>query len=203
MFNKITLYLIAICALSGCASNKINQTGIDAVQRGEKAVVVLTCNAVVQARDLYNLSKRPHDFECNTVWNNLASTEEITQVGGGLYDKKVYLINPGTYSLSSVVVPEAAGYMYSVHDLKNIAQFEVKGGEVLYLGEITFNINQSAIIARMVDIKDKYSSAGILMQKANPILAGNLQKRLIKLSKLVEAVKSTNLIMNAVPSSQK
>ena len=207
MLYKFMMCFVAATILSGCASDRLSKKDLDLVESRQKAVAVLNCNAVVLLSDpttWFGGPKKPYEFPCNTIWRNNTSGEEFIQEAGDTIDSKmVYTLAPGEYSLSGIHVPSAAGYSYTAHNLSGLAKFEVKGGEVVYLGDVMLNIHQSAIIARMLEISDRQEKAKILMQKTNPQLAGRLTIKPIVLSKIVEAIKKTNLILNSVPSSQK
>lgn len=198
MFHKITIYLIAMMVLSGCASNKVSQKGLDSVERGEKAVVIMPCNTAIKAHDWHGLSKSINNFRCTTTWQRGATDQKLIQQ----LHQDVYVVDPGIYNLRSFYAI-GAGYEYSVHDLSYIAQFYVRGGEVVYLGDMLFDLTKSVLIAKMISIEDQYPRIRVMMAKENPVLLNKLDKRLMKLSEVVEIVKNTNGIVNPIFPWQK
>ena len=178
MFYRITLYLIAICALSGCVANKVSQKGIDAVQRGEKALVIIPCDSPVSG--LFN---HMHNVSCATNWQRGETEEYLNQER----HNSIYVVNPGSYHLRSVQIITSVDQYgntseYSAGNIHNIAQFVVSGGDVVYLGNIDLDLAKSKVVSEMVSINDQYDNARTMMAKENPMLLNKLEKRLITLS---------------------
>ncbi|MES2607622.1 MAG: hypothetical protein V4544_02670 [Pseudomonadota bacterium] len=97
------------------------------------------------------------------------------------------MLEPGHYTLNEVsfLEPSATNpILYSFNGIKNFSYFEVKGGDVLYLGDgfhqykdrnyMTHNVKPR------VQLIDRFDEAKAFMNANYPAVADKLEKRLIK-----------------------
>lgn len=197
---KNTLCIIAsIILLSGCASNVISKKGMDELSNKEKAVIVLDTYANIKAAvGFWKISRAACILPARTEWKKLGDKGTFSQIN----NQQVYLIAPGTYSLSDFYT-QADDMIYSVNNMKNIASFTVKGGEVVYLGHMKFDITKSSLIARIISVEDKFNDAKMIMEKYNPTLVDKMKPNHIVLSTGVKAISKMQNFVDPKFKSQK
>lgn len=112
-------------------------------------------------------------------------------------------ITPGKYSLEYFIANNDdfwntyASTIHTASNLSNVATFDVKPGEVLYIGDIELNLrdygakelliyntnhctNKNEIMNKALSIQDNFSSASLALSKRYPTLASKIEKRLIR-----------------------
>ena len=184
MFYKIIMYVIATIILSGCATmvSKVSKRDIESVQHGDKALVIMPCDTFIHFSFLGLGRNIRTDMSCYTSWQKGTSEKYFKQA----LRKGTYIVDPGIYHLRSIDAilgdNHSAMHIYS-HNIHNAAQFEVQGGEVLYVGNIMWDIHKSGtflpVFSTALSINDRYDEVRQLMKKENPDLLNRLEKRLI------------------------
>ncbi|HJD63871.1 MAG TPA: hypothetical protein LFW13_02535 [Rickettsia endosymbiont of Sericostoma sp.] len=175
MKQSIFMLYILIMLLTGCASISTKQ--LISIAENKQAVVLGSCYL---ARS-FTL--------CDATWRN---EQNQTQVTFGI-KSQVQVLEPGTYSLSGFISDKGwfPTVVRSIANLRNIASFSIKGGDVLYIGNLEFDISKSFSIHHAINVIDNKNSAEQYLSKYQPKLLPRLQTRLIQLSPEVLAIKKS------------
>lgn len=143
------------------------------------------------------------DCSANITWLN-TSTTKPSYLYTNSSNEKVYLVDPGTYVLNSVELKEG-NWITRLNTRQNLAHFTIKGGEVLYIGNLV--INARAILSLSLTsffpeeilvslpthkktyeegrknaftVEDNFSTAKIYIHDEYSDIYDKLQKRLIE-----------------------
>lgn len=186
----ILLISILSVFVSGCTGkdyNKISNAGIDSVIGASKALILIQTTPIVP---LHNDKAIATEWVNLSVANSVLYTKNYRDVyitpnltGYQYYNIELYLITPGEYVLNRLKYTwNNSSYTFS--NINNIATFSVKGGEVLYIGNLTIDIkgyelNVLTFLNRAVSIEDNYEVAKQYISKNYPHLSTKLQKKLI------------------------
>ncbi|MCC2645991.1 MAG: hypothetical protein K0R02_56 [Rickettsiaceae bacterium] len=191
------LILLFLTGCTGTNPNVINKNKLKSLNDGTKALILVQTTPIVSKGSLlYDRQKR-----IETSWLNLYNPNNLirTQNYRNVYitptvitykyqDIELYLVNPGDYTLRSLIYYENDAVSYRTQGLNNFANFSVKGGEILYIGNLVLNIRDNNIESRKflrkaLTVEDNYSIAKAYLETNHPSLATKLQKRLIGLNK--------------------
>jgi len=172
LYSGLCLLLII---LTGCASTSSLQKDMKDVEAGKKALVFGYC--------FMKLEGEP----CMTTWRDDKNETNFISNSGPR------ILEPGTYSLRGFWSDASEkGFKYSISNLRNIASFSVKGGEVLYIGHLEFDLNKKSSIHRAINVLDDKNSLAVhYLTKNQPELLPHLQTRLIQLSPETLAAQSS------------
>ncbi len=180
--RKIALiFFIVPLLLGGCAS--LNQGEIDAVERGEKAIILTRCTALTPPTGIIIKNYAPVDCEYST-WKAISGRKKgvIDRLEPKMFESIVIrVVEPGQYDLWSFSALKHP-IVYDAYNLSNIATFDVQGGEIIYIGDMEFNLRDSAIIAKAISIRNNQAAAQEALLKRYPRFFDKLRTRLIQLS---------------------
>ena len=171
-YSALIQCIFIILLISGCTS--IQSKNLIAVVENEKAVVFSPCHV------------KPSFISCDATWRN---EQTQTEVIFGIKNQ-AQVLEPGTYSLIGFISDKKGDTKFcSITNLHNIASFSVKGGEVLYIGDLEFDIRKGLIHNAIAIFNDKNDFQQYLLNH-KPELLPKLQTRLIQLSPEVIAKRS-------------
>ncbi|MCC8372301.1 MAG: hypothetical protein LN568_06225 [Rickettsia endosymbiont of Pseudomimeciton antennatum] len=186
------LISILIVLVSGCVGkdyNKISTAGIDSVTDASKALILIQTTPIVPS---HNDKAIATEWENLSVANSVLYTKNYRNVyitpnltGYKYHSIELYLVTPGEYVLKRLKYTwDKSSYTFS--NINNIATFSVKGGDVLYIGNLTIDIkgyelNALTFLNRAISIQDNYEVAKQYINKDYPHLSTKLQKKLIML----------------------
>jgi|GEM_PF-2958276 hypothetical protein len=174
--------------LSGCVS--ISKERLEEVERGEKAMVISRCTAIVPIMGGDDVTEG-----CIIRWVKYSNGRETKIFVPKLNSPKslsIEFIEPGIYQLTSVsAITTDSNYIktYSFKDISNVASFKVGGGEIIYIGDLSFNFSDSGEIDRAISIVDNTALVKKLLSGKQQILE-KMQVRLIQLSPAVIEAKT-------------
>lgn len=195
VMTKLILLLIFSILISGCTT--LNKQQLDAVERGEKAMVVSRCIALTPPVGI--MIKDYNPAVCTTSWYVTEGQKESATAVLQSTNTQPIIINvvePGIYNLEFFVATKLDswnGYYntYKASNLNGLAKFEVKGGEIIYVGDLEFNLRNSAVIAKAISVLDNRAVAKTaLARRYSSKFSDRIQTRLIQLSP--EAIKFKN-----------
>jgi len=178
-FRKILL-LNAFFALSSCTG--ISKSQIKQVLNNEKALIFYSASL--------NITKEGLVDHPSSIILNKNEKEELKLLSNSLIEPgEYYLSGFGWSKIQSVLEPGISvtelirrarrkdiSFEYGTVHIDIPVNFWIKGGQVLYLGDITFNYNTGKMIYNAVDNFDKTYKE---VSKKYPQLLGRLEKRLI------------------------
>jgi len=176
-YKQVVLLCILSTFLFSCQSYVIPKQDTNPVENNKKALVILGAKII---------SVYPKKTESPTylVWRNtqkkntnriLWSAEPKNYAGYALCS---YVLEPGEYTIKEIttVKNDFDGTTVTTLYVNDLAKFSVKGGEVIYLGNITFYRYKEQITYK---ITDNYNQVYNETQKLFPSLQARLIKRLL------------------------
>ncbi|BFD45720.1 MAG: hypothetical protein DMENIID0002_03660 [Rickettsia endosymbiont of Sergentomyia squamirostris] len=199
-FYRSALLAIALMTLlAGCAErnlNVISRSKISTVNDGNKALILIQTTPIVPKGGIFV----SFDKRIETVWVNLSSPKEFMLTKNyqtvyimpdvtayNYHNIELYVVTPGHYKLKCLkyIQNNILSYTLSGGD---IADFLVKGGEIVYIGNLIINIRDNNInsyrfLKEGLNIQDNHSMAESYMSVHYPKLLSRLQKRLVTLQK--------------------
>ncbi|HJD60263.1 MAG TPA: hypothetical protein LFW20_06450 [Rickettsia endosymbiont of Omalisus fontisbellaquei] len=171
----LSVTIISFLLLS-CKSYVVPKEASDAVLNNEKALIVFT--AIVEGQ-----------HSAVTIWKNLNNdvyipTDVNDIVTKGLWSEVLYtyIIPPGDYTLTTImsyaIHAEFANLTESTSKVavNNLMSFSIAKGEVIYLGNITFNYENNKVTYKVIDQFEKIQKEA---QEIFPQLSYRLKKRII------------------------
>lgn len=181
--NSLRIINLIICflVLAGCSMN----TNYDPKSFAEekRAMIIVGCpdNPKAKTDKNYPILK--------SSWTNLTTNEALVVnttdfLNYGVKDKEAYLalsVTPGKYSLHDItywIVPKEPSDRDVYNVWKKGATFEVKPGEVVYIGDLILEDRYYGKIA----VKDSFEKAQEFLNSKHHDLATRLEKRLINIS---------------------
>ncbi len=169
----ILMLYVAGLLLTGCVSSITRD--LELKKKKKKGVVFGSCYI------------KPDSILCDATWRNEQSNEIV--VFG--IKNQAQILEPGTYYLTAFTsAMDSYLRVHSASNLHNIARFSVRGGEVLYIGDLEFNISKALSIHEAINIWNDKSHVTDYLSKYKPDLLPKLQTRLIQLSPEVIAKKN-------------
>lgn len=175
--------------LSGCASHMVPQEKINSVLDNQTALVI--CSSKISALKSSNKGILDSDYHVShTVWKNNNNKDFFPSKDLGVYSQALWddvlvysIVNPGKYNLAYIIFsrfqPHLIGkdeYITETIAIDHLAEFSIKGGEVLYLGDITFNYNEESINYKSQDKLDQFRKN---VETTIPTLLFRLEKRIL------------------------
>ncbi len=182
-FKKDSILILIAFVLSSCTNDLIiSQKSYDSVSSGKKALVFLSAEI--------NHPEDPKEYRpAATTWRNrdreddripTADDGEMKRETKNNVSYSAYIVNPGKYDLTAIIfirfAPNSSEIITTEVSMRDLMNFEIKGGEVLYLGHITFSNNGSEITYK---VSDKYGEAYERAKTIFPELQYKLNKRII------------------------
>ncbi|MCC8398898.1 MAG: hypothetical protein LN569_06470 [Rickettsia endosymbiont of Labidopullus appendiculatus] len=178
--KKLTIILIAL-TFSGCQSSRIPGQSSNLVLNNEKALIVFTAS-------LKSSSFPSDSSSASTHWENINKEDEIFPSESATWEATsawdyvlyTYIVNPGEYNLKRINSKyfTRSEFIYTIFHVENlINNLLVNGGDVIYLGDITFHVNGD-----MIDytVSDKYYDKIYKdIEKKFPMLIHKLKKRIL------------------------
>ena len=194
MKNVFLKIVVLSYLLSGCAGknhNSISSKSIQSIINGTEALVLIQTTPIVSQGKFGSASERieTHWFNLlyphNIIWTrNYRSIYILDTTYYSHHDIELYVVKPGKYSLNNLKYLVSRTVTFNLSHINDFASFVIKGGEVLYLGHLTFNIrdhDMSGInfLNSATEIQDDYNAAKYYMDENYPTLSSRLQKKLI------------------------
>lgn len=106
-----------------------------------------------------------------------------------------YSLEPGKYDLEGLFFHGCGffgsgigGGIFAARHLKNVASFEVKAGDVIYVGDLCLDANISSIVSRAIRIENHFDVAKKYLAENYPQLENKLEEKPIQLSKLTTLI---------------
>ncbi len=208
MKRLVLILLIFPLLFSGCSST-VNQKQLDAVERGEMALIVSSCMASTPPVGLIIKDYDPEP--CQTGWSitegrGIIGRSDIEHPTEMMESSKfqqicIHAVLPGKYFLTYFTAYKSdswAGYIntYTADNIHNIATFDAQGGDVLYIGDMDFNLRSSAIITKAISVHNNTDVAKKALEKRYPKFSDKLRTQLIQLSPYVAEVKNSDNVIN-------
>lgn len=189
-FLRVAFVVLLASQIVGCASPGIDTSpDIAGLYSGKKGVIIIQ-----GAHKNQGSSSEKHTL--NTMWTNIENHKSFFVDPGNLpadllcflcprgtfnYKTMVYFIEPGKYYLSWIYF-YVGNYYYKANLSTNILNFEIKGGEVLYLGKITVS-DKVKIVTNSINIENDYNTAVKYFKKKYPTITKVPEERLLQFSK--------------------
>ncbi len=195
-FYQSALLIITLTTfLVGCTGRNLNLTKVEVeeINNGSKALIVVQTAVTIPDGTIEACMVRLMELK----WLNLSSSKESppTQRYQMLYapailntDIELYLVTPGHYKLKHLKynsLDHITSYTFECGDI-DIAEFSVKGGDVIYIGKLIINvtnITSDKFLKDGLNVQDNYDIAQTYMKKHYPEYSLKLQKRLVRLHK--------------------
>ncbi|KIE05806.1 hypothetical protein NF27_CL00050 [Candidatus Jidaibacter acanthamoeba] len=199
-FIKLICSILLILQLAACATRTHVEQFKDVKgfnERRKGIVIIQTAQKVDKVRDKYNLkttwknkeNKRIFTTDPENIIGELVTVFSIVIPSATFnFPTLVYFIEPGEYSLSSIYFDRRYA-----NSLKDIITFSLKGGEVVYIGKLIVDDNNSRIVANALNIEDSYETAKKYFEAKYPEIKQTPIKRLMEFS---EKAKGLRLISN-------
>lgn len=183
------IFLILVCLLiSACSSRVYLDTDFSNSryknEKDEKAVVFLKTNVTFETKRFFSKSIKK-DWVL-TEWLHLNSNKFFSNINTSFLDSflgvpeyRVFFLEPGLYDLSDIYF-HTQDYEYrNKKPLRNIALFSVAAGDVVYLGDIMFEIPKSKKILDGLNIQDNYEVVSQYVKEKYPELYLKLKRKMI------------------------
>ncbi len=176
MLKRFIGVLFIALTLVSCETIRIPPEQINTVLNNEKALVLFTSK--ISAPKF-----RANKYHAYTVWEG-ANNEQIPsrnkhiQVFGD-YILRSAIVNPGTYDLKSITFwPDVMKKnIYQSFIIKDLMQFTLGAGEVVYLGDIMFIYDGMEITYKVTN--ERFLNIMKYYKKMYPKISDRVQKRLI------------------------
>lgn len=193
MKPKVLLCNFLIISLTGCSSHLIDTSeDIIGYQSQKKGILII--------QGAYVEKEKTEKFILHSYWLNKnrsrfldinpATFIKYTPLSIFLPDNTshnetmILFVEPGNYTLENIRFQNKIA-----NNLNNFINFSVKGGEVVYVGKLTFDY-KSIIIAKSLDIQDCYKSACEDFKKSYPQINVIPKKRLMEFGPQIQLFKS-------------
>lgn len=188
-------------------SSGLSKKDLEAVELGDQAIVISKCTAITPPVGFVIKNHSP--VACQTRWKHENESEfAVVELSSSkMQPISVNVVTPGKYSLQYFIAHNDdlwntyASTIHTADKLKDVATFSVQGGEVVYIGDIEFNLKKhggeelliynsesspikSEIVAKAISIHDNIEVVQKMLSKRYPILQRKLQKNLIQLPPL-------------------
>jgi len=178
--------------LNGCVGgnpNVIRKEELLEFDSANKAIIVLQTTSILDK----TVDKRI-EMEWLNVYNlkdslytkNYKSTDSIIHHSPlfKYHDTELYVIKPGYYILKSIKHLLRTNLHATFYTKDDNISFSIKGGEVLYIGNVILNLKNSTkrkFFEKSFQIEDKYDLAQMYLTQKYPELLSKIQKRIIKI----------------------
>ncbi|MES2252811.1 MAG: hypothetical protein V4482_03895 [Pseudomonadota bacterium] len=176
------LFLIVGCVNQG--SHSFDKQSIDTKTKG---LVVMKSTGSLNGSSEFLVAAAWLNTDTHNLFYTRGPYKRHLRVPDNPKTYYIYMLEPGHYTLNEVSFLEPSTVnpgFYSFYGIKDFAYFEVKGGDVLYLGDcyqqykdrgdMTHNVKPK------INLNDRFDEAKAFMNENYPSLAGKLEKRLIK-----------------------
>jgi len=182
----LIIFLPSCTFLTGFKPSIVNQNNFlfDTFPENEKAVVIFSINS--GGTNLwYRIDDKFNGFVGkNSVWFNKGS-DQVAMIEPGIYSLGLFYTKQEYSSYAYVQVPKKTKVWKD--EKPYFASFEVKSGEVLYIGDIDLMANEShrtfthTFAKVSLQVKDQSQKAKELIKAKYPQLYSRFSVRLIKI----------------------
>ena len=199
-FCYVALLIITLTTLlGGCAERNLNNLSkgkIKEINNGSKALILFQTTLIVPEGGTFTSFDKRMEME----WLNLSFLKEplhtknyqtvyiMPDLTAYNYNNiELYSVTPGHYKLKRLKYTQnnILSYTFEGGDI-DTANFSVKGGEIVYIGNLIINISSISsdnFLKEGFNIQDNYNIAQAYMYKHYPELSYKLQKQLVILHK--------------------
>lgn len=192
--KRIISIILLSCTLllGGCVHRMQTFKDLPSFKNGTKSIVI-TRN--------YEASKRARYCNVESMWlhnesNRIFMSHNCALPGFldlGCSDPgskfSVYFVEPGFYSLHDVEIDGCWTSKRYARSLNDVAAFQVKAGEVVYIGDLVYVDSGSHTLALSIKIEDHYEAAKLYFQRHYPEITHSPIKKLIRFSNRVNYTK--------------
>ena len=175
----------------------MSQKELDSVERGEKALIVSGCVAHTPPTGI--IFKNYDPVVCLTSWIATEGRKEGVVIDFPLESTSMVVVEPGPYSMNYFFASKSDGDYVNKYSSQftDFATFYADGGDVIYIGDMNFNLRSSALIAKAISIHDNGAVAKkVLERRYSSKFSDKLRTRLIKLSPSAIQAKESNDSIN-------
>ena len=185
--NIIYLTFLSIL-LNSCSGVFVSQKQRNRILSGELSLVVMQTTPIINTSLFSNSSRR-----ISLTWDNLQkkdysfSSENTHILTGEIFKIEAYTVFPGRYSLTTLQNLFDRGGVESRNYISNFIEFDVKGGEIIYIGNIVIDLKNylmrdRAFLKKAISIKNNETFAKEFIEGKYPEFQGKLETRLLELN---------------------
>lgn len=187
--------IIACFLLPGCSfinktllntmDTEFNHSNREEIAESPKAIVIIGCSIGVG--------------KCTFEWEHIESGQKVDTDNSDLFKNirkrnnpknyEILALEPGHYSF---LFAKNYGFAYRKKSKEDLVSFNVQPGEVVYLGELNFNIKDSMRIYKAINVIDNYDFVKSDLNNYFPELTPKLQKRLLKINPTILGLRELN-----------
>ena len=172
----------------GCSGQINNSFDQESLNNKSKGLVIMRATGTLHGSKEFFVTTGWLNTNTQNMFHTRGPNKRFLNITDDPTKYYIYMLEPGHYTLNEIFFLEQSSVdMFSIHgysNISNFAYFDIKGGEVLYLGDCYQNYDSKkdgshGMVLNRTGLNDTFERAKEFMRQNYPSVADKLEKKLI------------------------